>query len=153
MRRVSLGQVFRSRPPCLWSSDDQVAWHPIADVAGITFGRQLRPRHVTALQTLARARQTPGAGHSAGHLASLLRPDPLQVEPIIAVLIDLGWVARLEEDPGDDGPRLVLLSDLARTSLAPLLQQTLLDPDEWTQRFWHQAGLDAMTLQDALDLG
>ena len=72
---------------------------------------------------------------------------------IIAVLIDLGWVARLEEDPGDDGPRLVLLSDLARTSLAPLLQQTLLDPDEWTQRFWHQAGLDAMTLQDALDLG
>ena len=55
MRRVSLGQVFRSRPPCLWSSDDQVAWHPIADVAGITFGRQLRPRHVTALQTLARA--------------------------------------------------------------------------------------------------
>jgi len=29
----------------------------------------------------------------------------------------------------------------------------LLDPDEWTQRFWHHAGLDAMTLQDALDLG
>jgi membrane protein len=108
---------------------------------------------LAVLQTLARARQTPRAGCSAGHLASLLRTDPLQVEPIIAVLIDLGWVARLEEDPGEGGPRLVLLSDLARTSLAPLLQQTLLDPDEWTQRFWHHAGLDAMTLQDALDLG
>ena len=105
---------------------------------------------LAVLQTLAGAQYQAQAGHTTEQLAEMLRTDPLQVEPIIEVLVGLGWVARLDEAPHQGGGRCVLLCDPARTSLVPLMTQTLLAPDEWTHHLWRQAGLDRLTLKNAL---
>jgi len=106
---------------------------------------------LAVLQSLARVQHSPQAGQTAAGLSNLLRTDPLQIEPVLELLVGLGWVARLDEALGEDGGRYVLLCDPARTALAPLMAQTLLAPDEWTRRLWLRAGLDHLVLQDAMN--
>jgi membrane protein len=105
---------------------------------------------LAVIQTLAQVQHTPQAGQTAAGLAALLRTDPLQVEPILEVLEGLGWAGRLDEAKGEDGGRYVLLCDPTRTPLAPLMTQTLLQPDAWTRGLWQRAGLDQLLLKDAL---
>ena len=105
---------------------------------------------LAVIQTLAQVQHTPQAGQTAAGLAEVLRTDPLQVEPILEVLEGLGWAGRLDEAVGEDGGRHVLLCDPSRTPLAPLMAQTLLQPDEWTRGLWQRAGLDQLLLKDAL---
>jgi membrane protein len=83
-------------------------------------------------------------------ISQSLRTDPLQVEPILEVLVGLGWVGRLDESQGEDGGRYVLLCDPAQVLLAPLAVQTLLQPDEWTQGIWLRTGMANLPLKDAL---
>lgn len=99
------------------------------------------------LQPLARARLGRSRGLSLAQLASALRADPLQLEPIVDELMALDWVARLEEDePG----RLVLLVDPATTPARRLVERLLLRPGAASERFHDAAGVDRWTLADLL---
>jgi membrane protein len=63
------------------------------------------------------ARHGPDRGLSLPELAAAMRLDLPDVEPVVDLLVALGWVARLDEE----GPaRCVLLADPARTPAAPL---------------------------------
>ena len=102
------------------------------------------------LRSLAEVQHTQTGGFSALRLAARLRTDPLQIEPIIERLVALGWVAKLDEPEADEGGRFVLLSDPARTAVAPLVRALLLEPDQWSRGFWQHLGVEDMTLAQAL---
>jgi membrane protein len=103
------------------------------------------------LKALRDAREGDLRGVSLADLATALRTDPLQLEPLVDLLVALDWVARLDEaGAATDGPRLLLLCDPARTSLKPLLDHTLLAPGPAAAAFSRRAALDRLTLQDVL---
>lgn len=99
------------------------------------------------LSRLAAARHTEGHGLNAGQLALALRTDPLQVEPLLDMLVELGWVGRLDEDGAQ---RHVLLADAAVTPAAPLVDRLLLAPGSGVAAFRRQAGIEGMTLEALL---
>ncbi len=103
------------------------------------------------LQRLWDARQAPERGLSLARLAAALRTDPLQLEPLVDLLIEIDWVARLSEGgAATDGPRLMLLCDPSVTGLGPLVDRTLLAPGPATANFSRRAALARLSLQDAL---
>ncbi len=102
---------------------------------------------LAVLQRLRAATQGRARGLSLAALAEGLRADPLQLEPIVELLAEIDWVARLDE--GDEA-RHVLLCDPAHTPLAPLLERTLLPRGGAGATFWQRAALDARTLAEAL---
>jgi membrane protein len=99
------------------------------------------------LRELDTARRGAARGLSLPALAEGLRTDPLQLEPVLELLVQLDWVARLDET---DTPRYVLLSEPARTLAQPLIDALLLAPGAATARFRHSARLQALTLDDIL---
>lgn len=102
---------------------------------------------LSVLRELASAQAGPDRGVAPSVLCERLRLDPLQVEPVIEQLQRLDWVGALDE-PGL--ARQVLLVDPARTLLAPLVQALLLSGRWQDEPFWQHAGLDTMTLAQAL---
>jgi membrane protein len=102
---------------------------------------------LAVLQRLAAARATPPHGLTLAALAAALRADPLQLEPVVDLLAEIGWVSRLDEG---DASRHVLLCDPAATPLAPLVVRTLLAPGPAAAAFRDRAGLDGITLASAL---
>jgi membrane protein len=82
-----------------------------------------------------------------GELAARLRIDPLQIEPVVDLLIAQDWVGQLEESGAQ---RLVLLCDPQRTPAARLIDTMLLRPDERVRMFRERAGLDRLLLIDLL---
>ncbi len=83
-------------------------------------------------------------GLSLSELAEQLRFNPAELEPALRRLLQLGWVARLE-----DQDRWVLLVQPQITLLAPLLHDVLLQPSEATQAIWQP--WQGMTLSQALN--
>lgn len=78
------------------------------------------------LRALAAARQAGTGGATVEALASRLRADPLQLEPVLEALATLGWCGRLDEE---GAKRHVLLVDPAATPAQPLADALLLaDP-------------------------
>lgn len=102
---------------------------------------------LTVLQRLSDARGSEQRGLSPLALSEALRADPLQVEPLLAVLASMDWVQRLDEG---ERSRYVLLCDPALTPLGPLLQRTLLEPGEASALFVSRARWWDLTLADAL---
>lgn len=103
-----------------------------------------------ALELLAQllaARSGAGRGLSLHEMAGTLRQDPLQIEPVIDRLIELGWVGRLDEA---GTPRHVLLGDPALLQLGPLVEALLLAPRPRTQPLREQSRLYELTLADVL---
>jgi membrane protein len=82
-------------------------------------------------------------GCSLPELAEWLRFNPTELETVLRCLVDLGWVARLE-----DQDRWVLLIQTHSTPLAPLLQAFMLTPTQSTRAIWQTLG--HMSLADAL---
>jgi membrane protein len=103
---------------------------------------------VEMLVRLAAARHTDTHGLSARALATALRADPLRVEPILDLLVDMGWVGRLDED-GE--PRHVLLAEPEVTRVGPLVERLLLRRSAATQGLRRHASLDDLTLAQLLD--
>jgi membrane protein len=103
---------------------------------------------VALLRELQRARAVPPHGLSLAQAAAGQRIDALQLEPLMELLVGLGWVARLD---GDDARCHVLLCDPAATPAAPLIDRLLLAPDARTQGFRRQAALDRLTLAELID--
>lgn len=102
---------------------------------------------VAVLRSLARARQSGERGLEAQQIARALNTDPLQIEPILASLVAIDWVGRLDE-PG--GARHVLLCDPDDTPAQPLLASTLLEPSPPLAAFWRRANFDRMTVRDLI---
>jgi membrane protein len=132
---VLLGAVIAAYAPSL-----RMHMLPLPDTPGVRFRLA-----VTALRELLRVRGEPLRGLSAEQLSHALRTDPLQIEPLLDLLVDMDWVGRLDE-PG--GARYVLLCDPAGTPAQPLLAQLLLDPAPALQGFWRRARFDELTLAD-----
>ncbi|MFZ4650462.1 MAG: YihY family inner membrane protein [Rubrivivax sp.] len=107
-------------------------------------------RFILAVEMLGRleaARHTSTHGLAAAELAAALRADPLQVEPLLDLLVELGWVGRLDE-PG--APRHVLLADPALTRCGALADRLLLEPAAAVAAFRERAGLSRMTLAEVI---
>ncbi|MDE2398099.1 MAG: YihY family inner membrane protein [Burkholderiales bacterium] len=80
-------------------------------------------------------------------LAQRLQTDPLQIEPVLDLLIEMDWVGRLEEA---GSPRHVLLCDPARTNAQPLVDRLLLAPGAGAEAFRRRAGIETMQLGELL---
>jgi membrane protein len=105
---------------------------------------------LAVLQRLAAARSGAEHGLSMSALATALRTDPLQLEPVLELLAEIDWVSRLDE--GSEA-RHVLICDASRTPLAELVHRTLLPRGEATAAFRGRARLDTMPLAEALTGG
>jgi len=105
---------------------------------------------VEVLQQLDRARPTSANGLSVEQLASALRVDPLQLEPVLEVLTELDWVGLLQEDRPDAGARWVLLVQPEATLLQPLLGRLLLQRVSSTQNLWERSRWASLTLREVL---
>lgn len=103
-----------------------------------------------ALQRLRQAQSGPERGLGIGALATHLRVDPLQLEPVVETLQALDWIGLLQEAERGQEPRYVLLADPAQTPLAPLLERLLLELHSGVAPFWSHAKLDQLHLADAL---
>jgi membrane protein len=103
---------------------------------------------LAVLGVLAAARRSDQRGADAMQIASRLRIDPLQIEPILETLTVRDWLARLDEDGAQ---RYVLLCDPEQTPAAPLIDSLLLQPDERVSLFRARAGLEGMKLSEILN--
>ena len=102
---------------------------------------------MAVLSQLDRVRHSAPHGLSQAALSERLRADPLQLEPVLELLQQIGWVSRLDES-GD--ARHVLLCDASTTTVGPLLQRTLLDPGASSAAFVSASGMQGVTLRQAL---
>ena len=134
---VLLGAVVAAYAPSLQM---RVARHP--PTPGHRFQLALM-----LLRRLDRARHGAQRGCSADDLAHQLRIDPLQIEPVLAALVELDMVGLLDEG---DAARYVLLAEPAALPAAPLVGRLLLAPAPPVGAFWSQAGLDRMTVAELL---
>jgi len=93
------------------------------------------------LQRLQLARITDRHGASLSTLCQDLALDPLQLEEVLAALVELDWIARLSESVDArqthvQEARYVMLADPHRTHLAPLMARLLLVPSAESQGLW-----------------
>jgi membrane protein len=104
---------------------------------------------VALLRELQRARSVDNQrGLGLHELAGAVRVDPLQVEPVLDLLIAMDWVARLDEEGAQ---RHVLLVDAQRTLARPLIDGLLLGDDRAASTFRRRAGLDTLKVGDLLE--
>ncbi|MGM9489408.1 YihY family inner membrane protein [Ideonella sp. YS5] len=102
---------------------------------------------LAVLAELAAARASEQRGTDPARIAQKLRIDPLQIEPILELLVQGDWVGRLEEEGVQ---RWVLLCDPAHTPAAPLIDKLLLQPDVRVAAFRQRTGMDKLTLAELL---
>ena len=98
------------------------------------------------LRELQHAQTQSPPGRTLHQLAGRLRIDPLQLEPLLDLLIELDWAARLDE-PGVQRHVLLARPD---TPAAALLDRLLLQPGPGNQGFRRAAAIDRLTLSDLL---
>jgi membrane protein len=134
---VLLGAVIAAYAPSLQM---RVVRRP--DVPGHRFELAL-----AVLRQLDDARRGARHGLALADMAAALRADPLQLEPLADLLVELDWVARLDEAGAQ---RHVLLCDPADTPAQPLLDALLLQPGPYTDGFRRRAGFDGLTAADLL---
>jgi membrane protein len=130
---VLLGAVIAAYAPTL-----QMRVEHRAQVPGRQFELAL-----AIVGRLAAVRHSPRHGLAPLELAEELRTDPLQIEPLLEMLTELGWVARLDEDGAQ---RHVLLVDTEHTPARELIDRLLLAPVAGVQGFRRQAGIESMSL-------
>ncbi|HLL19520.1 MAG TPA: YihY family inner membrane protein [Rubrivivax sp.] len=106
---------------------------------------------LAVLGQLAAARNGVERGLPMATIAEALRADPLQLAPVVDMLVEIDWVSRLDEGAGEGvGARHVLLCDPDATNLLPLVNRTLMAPGEATSAFRRHVALDRLKLADAL---
>jgi membrane protein len=105
---------------------------------------------VEVLQQLVQARTSARHGLGLPELAQRLRIDPLQLEPVLEVLVGLDWIGRVNEIEDEENTRYLLLADPAQTPLEPLLRQLLLSDSEATAGLWNTSRLASLSLRDVV---
>jgi membrane protein len=102
---------------------------------------------LSVISALALARSGTLRGLAMHELASALGTDPLQVEPVADRLVEMDWVARLEEEGGQ---RLVLLAEPATTPARALVDALLLESTPATRAFRERTGIERLTVADLI---
>ncbi len=102
------------------------------------------------LRLLQQARDVTSRGLTVPELAKALRVTALGIDSSLQALVELDWVARLDDDFGDEGPRYVLLVDPQVTLLEPLVQSLLLRHNSSTDAIWERAQLGQALLGEVL---
>ena len=105
---------------------------------------------IEVLQHLTKARGMAHVGLGASQIGELLEIDGLQLEPVLATLVELDWIGQLSEAQGESESRYLLLVDPDTTLLAPLMQQLLLDRAPSVNNLWEKASWRILRLRDAL---
>ncbi|MBC5766948.1 YihY family inner membrane protein [Ramlibacter albus] len=103
-----------------------------------------------ALRHLNLARSTVQHGLTMQQLSAATEADELQLEPVLDALVQLDWVARINEQTDGAETRYVLLAEPAVTSIEPLAKQMLLPRNAATERFWRNGGLAKICLKDVV---
>jgi len=103
---------------------------------------------IAVLRQLREAHMAGERGLNGAALATALHTDPLQIEPILDILVAFDWVGRLDEE---NDPRFVLLCEPSRTPAQPLLAQMLMEPSAASRGLWQRAGFDTLTVAELLD--
>jgi membrane protein len=137
---VLLGAVITAYLPSLLSGVVQRDQGP-----GWRFQRALE-----IMRLLLQARATAAHGMTAAQLAKALRVSVLGVESTLQALVDLDWVARIEDDAGSAGTRHVLLAEPGETALEPLAYQLLLQRTANTELWWRTTRVASARLSDVL---
>ena len=107
-------------------------------------GRSVGWRFQLALEVLQRlqlARAGEARGASLMQLCEDLKLDPLQLEEVLATLVDLDWIARLSESVDArqthvKEARYVMLADPHQTPLSPLMARLLLVRSPESEGLW-----------------
>ncbi|MBC7705063.1 MAG: YihY family inner membrane protein [Rhodoferax sp.] len=137
---VLLGAVITAYLPSLRSG---VVRHDLG--AGGRFQLALE-----SLQFLHRARATAGKGLTVSQLTCMLQVSHLDIESALAALVELDWVARLDDGPEQAEPRFVLLADPDTTPMAPLMQSLMLRRTVSTEKLWRGARWGEVRLREVL---
>ena len=103
-----------------------------------------------SLQLLHKARSTPDKGMLVSQLASTLQVSHLGIESALEALVELDWVARLDEAPGKVEARFVLLADPDTTLMEPLMRSLLLRRTGSTEKLWLSARCSGVRLREVL---
>ncbi|MEO7940908.1 MAG: YhjD/YihY/BrkB family envelope integrity protein, partial [Burkholderiaceae bacterium] len=112
-------------------------------------------RFQLALETvrlLDQAREMTSRGQTVAQLAKALRVSALGIDSALEALVEIDWVARLDDDANPEGPRYVLLVDPTQTPLAPLLEALLLRHNSSTEALWERAQFAQARLGELLGL-
>jgi membrane protein len=104
---------------------------------------------VLLLRLLHEARSKSPHGTGLHELCERLRVDPLQVESVLDLLIEMDLIGRLDE--GSEA-RLVLLGDPDLIPAGPLVSKLLVTPTPELTQFWH-ATFERMRLSDLIEAG
>jgi membrane protein len=107
-------------------------------------------RFELALEVLGRLQRVRGRaphGWTVQELAATLRTDPLQLEPLLAELLAMGWVGRLDEEGSQ---RHVMLVEPAQTQALPLVERLLLADRRATSAFRQACGIAGLRLSNLL---
>ena len=102
------------------------------------------------LKQLNQARASARHGIGLTELARQLRLDPLQLEPVLEILVGLDWVGRINEIEDEERTRYILLADPESTALEPLLRNLLLSDNEATAMLWKTSHLSRVALKDVV---
>jgi membrane protein len=102
------------------------------------------------LRLLHQARDVTTRGLTAPQLAKSLRVSALGIDSALQALAELEWVARLDDDGSDEGPRYVLLVDPQSTLLEPLVQSLLLHRNASTDTMWERTHFGQVRLGEVL---
>jgi membrane protein len=105
---------------------------------------------VETLRLLQQARALESRGLTMSQLAKALRVSALGIDSALQALVELNWVARLDDDASDDGPRYVMLVDPQTTLLEPLVQAVLLRRNSSTDALWERAQFGQTRLGEVL---
>ena len=99
------------------------------------------------LGALGRARAAGSGGLGASELADDIGTDPLQIDPVLEGLVELGLVGRLDEaGPG----RYVLVCEPKSMPAEPLVTRFLLEPAPDLAGVWQRAGFGEMKLAEIM---
>ncbi|MBV8125144.1 MAG: YihY family inner membrane protein [Burkholderiaceae bacterium] len=102
---------------------------------------------VQCLAELWTSRDRGEGGLSSLSLSRTVGVDPLQLEPVLDELIQIGWVGRLDEAGVQ---RLVLLCAPEQTLVRPLISAFLTAPQRNLAPLWSRTGWDQFRLADLL---
>jgi membrane protein len=105
---------------------------------------------IEILQALSKAEVNSKRGKNLEAISKELRVDDLQLESPLQTLINLDWLGKLDENPDGQGARYVLLTDPAKTVLAPLSERLLLPNQASTEKLWQKSDWSGMYLSEVL---
>jgi membrane protein len=102
------------------------------------------------LRELHRASKAALPGLSVPQMTDALNVDALQLEPVLEILVALGWIGRLNEIEDEESTRYILLADVKGTALEPLMRHLLLPQSEATDKLWKSGQLSRLYLKDVI---